>query len=61
LANSIERREEDIKLAKPNYQYEKRQKELEKKKKKEQKMNRKLEKKVVQPKENSVQGTDKPA
>ncbi len=46
-------------MAKVNYQYEKRQKELEKKKKKEQKLNRKLEKKVVQPKENPVQVSDK--
>jgi hypothetical protein len=34
-------------LAKPNFQYEKRQKELEKKKKKEEKLNRKLEKKTA--------------
>jgi len=32
-------------MAKPNFQYEKRQRELEKKKKKEQKLQRKLEKK----------------
>lgn len=34
-------------MAKPNFQYEKRQKELEKKKKKEEKLNRKLEKKTA--------------
>jgi hypothetical protein len=38
-------------LAKPNYQYEKRQKEIAKKKKKEEKKLRKLDKGFVQPKE----------
>ena len=38
-------------LAKPNYQFEKRQKELEKKKKKEAKQQRKLEKSAVTPKD----------
>lgn len=41
----------DTKLAKVNYQYEKRQKELEKKRKKEQKEKLKQMKKNVQPKE----------
>ena len=36
-------------LAKPNFEYQKRQKELEKKKKKEEKLLRKQEKKNVQP------------
>jgi hypothetical protein len=40
-------------LAKPNFEYQKRQKELEKKKKKEEKLQRKLEKK-------NVQGVDNP-
>ena len=35
-------------MAKPNFEYQKRQKELEKKKKKEEKLQRKLEKKNVQ-------------
>jgi len=39
----------DQTLAKPNYQFEKRQKELEKKKKKEKKSQRKQEKDTVQP------------
>lgn len=34
----------EVKVAKPNYSYEKRQRELEKKKKKEEKMKRKLSK-----------------
>ena len=34
-------------MAKPNFEYQKRQKELEKKKKKEEKLQRKLEKKSV--------------
>jgi predicted amidophosphoribosyltransferase len=42
----------DAKLAKVNYQYEKRQKELEKKRKKEQKEKLKQLKKNIQPKEN---------
>jgi len=41
----------DAKLAKVNYQYEKRQKELEKKRKKEQKERLKQSKKNIQPKE----------
>ena len=36
-------------MAKPNFQYEKRQKELEKKKKKEEKLARKQEKNVTEP------------
>ena len=36
-------------MAKPNFEYQKRQKELEKKKKKEEKLQRKLEKKNVHP------------
>jgi hypothetical protein len=39
-------------LAKVNYKYEKRQKELDKKKKKDEKLRRKQEKKTVQPAEN---------
>ena len=39
-------------LAKPNFEYQKRQKELEKKKKKEEKLQRKLEKKNAQPEDN---------
>lgn len=50
----------DVKLAKVNYQYEKRQKELEKKRKKEQKLKLKQQKKNVQPKENSVQVPEVP-
>jgi hypothetical protein len=38
-------------MAKPNYQFQKRQKELAKKKKKEEKRQRKLENKVVESKE----------
>lgn len=41
-------------MAKPNYQYEKRQKDLARKKKQEEKRQRKLEK-------NTVAGVDKPA
>jgi hypothetical protein len=39
-------------LAKPNYQFEKRQKDLAKKKKNEEKRQRKLEKKTIQAPEN---------
>jgi hypothetical protein len=42
-------------LAKPNYQYEKRQKDIAKKKKQEEKRLRKLEKKNVETKENPDQ------
>ena len=42
-------------MAKINYQYEKRQKELEKKKKKDEKLQRKQVKKNITPKENSDQ------
>ena len=48
---------EDEQLAKPNFQFEKRQKELEKKRKNEEKLRRKLEKKAGLP--TSVEsGTD---
>ena len=46
-------------MAKTNYQYEKRQKELEKKKKKNEKLKRKQEKKNIQPKVNPEQAADK--
>jgi hypothetical protein len=46
-------------LAKTNYGYEKRQRELEKKKKKEEKEKRKQEKKVVQPKSETAQEPQK--
>jgi hypothetical protein len=46
-------------LAKTNYQYEKRQKELEKKKKKEEKLRRKQAVKNIQPKENPDQSAEK--
>lgn len=42
-------------MAKPNYQYEKRQKELEKLKKKAEKKQRKLDKSNTEPKEDSDQ------
>ena len=42
-------------MAKPNYQYEKRQKELAKKKKKEEKLKRKMEKKHDEPRETAQQ------
>lgn len=42
-------------MAKPNFQFEKRQKELEKKKKKEEKKLRKLDKSEAPPVENPVQ------
>lgn len=45
-------------LAKPNYQFAKRQKELEKKKKNEEKLQRKLAKNTVQPEENPEQSPD---
>jgi hypothetical protein len=48
-------REKDTALAKVNYKYEKRQKELDKKKKKDEKLRRKQEKKTVQPAENTEQ------
>lgn len=60
-------------MAKPNFQYEKRQKELEKKKKKEEKLQRKLERKNAgpdtagpdaaepQPPSGSSEDTDTPA
>ena len=46
-------------MAKTNYQYEKRQKEIEKKKKKDEKLKRKQEKKNIQPKTNPEQAADK--
>lgn len=46
-------------MAKTNFQYEKRQKELEKKKKKEEKLKRKSEK-DVQPDPGSEQGAEQP-
>ncbi len=42
-------------MAKPNYQYEKRRKELAKKKKREEKRQRKLDRKNIQSKENPEQ------
>jgi hypothetical protein len=45
-------------MAKPNFKFQKRQKELEKKKKNEEKMQRKLEKNSVQPTENPDQSLD---
>jgi hypothetical protein len=51
--------QKDNTLAKTNYQYEKRQKELEKKKKKEEKLRRKQAVKNVQPKETPDQAADK--
>ena len=45
-------------MAKTNYRYDKRQKELAKKKKKEEKRQRKLDKNNIQPKENPVQSPD---
>lgn len=39
-------------MAKPNFKFQKRQKELEKKKKSEEKMQRKLDKNSIQPTEN---------
>ena len=45
----------DDKLAKPNYQYEKRQKDLARKKKQEEKRQRKLNKTNTQPQENPTQ------
>ena len=45
-------------LARNNYSFEKRQKELAKKKKKEEKRQRKLEKKNIQPGENGEQNLD---
>ena len=46
-------------MAKTNYQYEKRQKELEKKKKKDEKLKRKQEKKHIPPKVNPEQAVEK--
>ena len=46
-------------MAKTNYQYEKRQKEIEKKKKKDEKLKRKQEKKNIQPKVNPEQAAEK--
>ena len=56
-------------MAKPNFQYEKRQKELEKKKKKEEKLARKQEKNVAEPNdsaeplpdEGEISATDTPS
>ena len=45
-------------VAKTNYRYDKRQKELAKKKKKEEKRQRKLDKNNIQPKENPEQSPD---
>lgn len=42
-------------MAKPNFQFQKRQKELERKKKNEEKLQRKLAKSTVQPEENPEQ------
>jgi DNA repair ATPase RecN len=49
----------DHKVAKTNYQYEKRKKELAKIKKKEEKKQRKLDKINIQPKENPDRSPDK--
>ncbi len=48
-------------MAQPNFQYEKRQKDLKKKKKKEEKRQRKLDKSNIQPKENPDQPPDEGA
>jgi len=45
-------------LAKPNFQFEKRQKELEKKRKNEEKLKRKLEKNAVQPVDGQADATN---
>lgn len=45
-------------MAKPNYRFEKRKKELAKKKKKEEKRQRKLDKNNIQPKENPEQSPE---
>jgi hypothetical protein len=50
--------EEGATVAKPNYQFQKRQKELQKKKKMEQKRQRKLEKSASQSGENPAPSTD---
>jgi hypothetical protein len=47
-------------MAKPNFKFQKRQKELEKKKKNEEKMQRKLEKTNTQPAENPDEETPSP-
>lgn len=46
-------------MAKTNYQYEKRQKEIEKKKKKDEKLKRKQQKKNIQPAVNPEQVAEK--
>jgi len=51
-------RKEDL-LAKVNYNYEKRQREIAKKKKKEEKQKEKLNKKTVKPQEKPVQPEEK--
>jgi len=48
-------------LAKPNFQFEKRQKELEKKRKNEEKLKRKLEKNTVQPGSNQPEENPEPS
>ena len=54
--------QKDDKLAKPNYQYEKRQKELAKKRKQEEKRLRKLEQNNLQPNPpQPAQNTDQPS
>ncbi len=45
-------------MAKPNYQYQKYQKDLAKKKKQEEKMKRKLARKNLKPRENAYQSSD---
>jgi hypothetical protein len=45
-------------LGKPNFSFQKRQKEIAKQKKNEEKRQRRLEKKATEPAENSVQGPD---
>ena len=55
-SSTLEPSEEDDKLAKPNYQYEKRQKDLAKKKKQEEKRLRKLAKTEEPPKGDPTPG-----
>jgi hypothetical protein len=55
----LEKHRKDDPLAKPNYQYEKRQKELAKKRKKEEKLKRKQEKRQEETEDTTVQATEK--
>jgi hypothetical protein len=54
----LERHRKDDPLAKPNYQYEKRQKELAKKRKKEEKLKRRQKKKQEETDEKNVQAAE---